>query len=32
VLLAPPYVCTAEDIAAIVTRFGDAVEAAVAGL
>jgi len=32
VILAPPYVCTAEEIAMIVDRFGAAVEAAVAGV
>ncbi len=32
VILAPPYVCTAAEIGMIVERFGDAVEAAIAGL
>ncbi len=32
VLLAPPYIATAADIEAIVARFGDAVDAAIAGL
>jgi adenosylmethionine-8-amino-7-oxononanoate aminotransferase len=32
VILAPPYVCTASEIAMIVERFGAAVEAAVAGV
>ena len=32
VILAPPYICTAEEIAMIVERFGDAVDAAVAGV
>ncbi len=30
VILAPPYVCTAEEIGMIVERFGEAVEAAIA--
>jgi adenosylmethionine-8-amino-7-oxononanoate aminotransferase len=32
VILAPPYVTSAAEIAMIVERFGDAVDAAVAGL
>lgn len=32
VLLSPPYIATAADIDAIVARFGDAVDAAIAGL
>jgi adenosylmethionine-8-amino-7-oxononanoate aminotransferase len=32
VILAPPYIVTAEQVDAIVTRFGDAVEAALAAL
>ncbi|WP_270936313.1 aspartate aminotransferase family protein [Falsiroseomonas oryzae] len=32
VILAPPYIVTGEQVEAIVARFGDAVEAAVAGL
>ncbi|MGX9964261.1 aspartate aminotransferase family protein [Roseomonas sp. F4] len=32
VLLAPPYIATAADIEAIVARFGDAVDTALAGL
>ena len=32
VILAPPYVANAAEIAMIVERFGDAVDAAVAGL
>ena len=32
VILAPPYVCTAREIAMIVERFGAAVEAAVSGV
>jgi adenosylmethionine-8-amino-7-oxononanoate aminotransferase len=31
VILAPPYTVTAEEIEMIVERFGDAVEAALAG-
>ena len=32
VILAPPYIVTADEVDMIVDRFGDAVEAAVAGL
>jgi adenosylmethionine-8-amino-7-oxononanoate aminotransferase len=32
VILAPPYIVTAEQVDAIVARFGDAVEAALGGL
>jgi adenosylmethionine-8-amino-7-oxononanoate aminotransferase len=32
VILAPPYIVTREQVDTIVDRFGDAVEAALAGL